>query len=127
MHASQFRQTRQFHTELSAVMLRAYPELASLTQRPVRRLTAAIYQLNRTAQIALDTFNRSKPVQGLSRGTLPHLLGLIDSSLHRIQETSEAKILNRFLSQERPLLAANCAQWPELEARWWPEGTERMP
>lgn len=127
MDTSKFYQTRQPYVELSAVMLRVYPELATLNQGSAKRLAAAVYQLNRTAQIALETFRRSKPVKGLSRRTLPRLLGLIENSLHRIQASSDAKRLDRFLSQEKSLLSANRAQWPELEARWWPEGMERIP
>lgn len=127
MATSKLRPIRQPHDELSAVILRIYPELGALTQRPVRRLAAAVYHLNRKAQIALETFSRSKPVQGISRGTLPHVLGLIENSLDRIQASSEAQHLDRFLAQEGALLAEHRAQWPDLEARWWPEGIERTP
>ncbi len=116
----------QIDGELSGVILRAYPELAALTQDQTKQLAAAVYQLNRTAQIALETFSRSKPVQGLSRTTLPRLLGLIETSLHRIRISSEATRLTRFLSAEGALLAANRAQWPTLEALWWPNGAERI-
>ncbi|ETW93425.1 MAG: hypothetical protein ETSY1_39290 [Candidatus Entotheonella factor] len=109
------------------MMLRVYPELASLNQSSAKRLAAAVYQLNRTAQIALETFHRNKPVKGLSRRTLPCLLGLIENSLHRIQMSSDAQHFGRFLSQERGVLGANRAQWSELETRWWPEGMERIP
>lgn len=92
MDAAKASQSLQPYDELPTALLRLYPEVASLTHARTKQLAAAVYQLNRLAQIALAMFHRSQPVQGLSRMTVSRLLERIENGLHGLQVSSDALI-----------------------------------